>query len=245
MHTERSYTLNQNTKSRAIDSEAKADESRERDVWSGEMAYPKRALAVDVMGRGDAILGQAVLVHDPVGLDSLGSTALVENQSLLDADLNGRLHVLGPVNWFVSPRGFPVSGARRSIRPSSVRVLAIARAEKVPFPLSEYRLVCKRTKRSEFSTRATFEARPGFELNSQSLSRLTNLGLTNFIEPLKLEARGDDRIKSQRPRDSVQHMHMNMNMSTTASEVGSAKKVYESAASILSGSLSSLGNRWD
>ena len=77
--------------------------------------------------------GQAELVHHPVGLDTLGSSALVENKGFLQANTLG---ALGGVDGSVSTRGFPKPSSGNPIRPSTVPVFPIPRAIEIPLFLS-------------------------------------------------------------------------------------------------------------
>jgi hypothetical protein len=83
--------------------------------------------------------GEAVLVHDPVGLDPLGRAALVEDERLLDADA---LVGGAAADGLVGAGGLPVARSRRPVRPDSIRVLAVPRREEVPLPVSVARLGC-------------------------------------------------------------------------------------------------------
>jgi hypothetical protein len=87
------------------------------------------------------VAGEAVLLHDPVGLGALGRAAHVEDERLLDADA---LAGDGAVDGLVGAGGLPVAGARGAVRPDPVRVLAVARAEEVPLLVPVRRLGCTR-----------------------------------------------------------------------------------------------------
>jgi len=85
---------------------------------------------------------QSVLVHDPVGLDALGSSPLVEHQRLLHADLAHAADAAGRrgrrrVDGLVRARRLPVTRRSRAVGASAVRVLAVPRAEEVPLALPE------------------------------------------------------------------------------------------------------------
>jgi hypothetical protein len=84
--------------------------------------------------------GEAVLVHDPVGLGALGRAALVEDERLLDADALVGRRAAAAVDGLVGAGGLPVAGARGAVRPDPVRVLAVPRAEEVPLPVPVIRL---------------------------------------------------------------------------------------------------------
>ena len=73
--------------------------------------------------------GEAVLVHDPVGLGALGRAALVEDERLLDADA---LAGGAALDGLVGAGGLPVAGPCGAVRADPVWVLAVARAEEVP-----------------------------------------------------------------------------------------------------------------
>ena len=78
-------------------------------------------------------------MHDPVGLDALGRLALVEDEGLLDADVvAGRSGEDG----LVGAGGLPVPRAGGAVGACAVGVLAVPRAEEVPFVLAEQRLTC-------------------------------------------------------------------------------------------------------
>ena len=76
--------------------------------------------------------GEAILVHDPVGLDALGRAALVEDECLLDADA---LVGGAAADGLVGAGGLPVAGTCGAVRPDSVGVLAVPRREEVPLPV--------------------------------------------------------------------------------------------------------------
>lgn len=76
-------------------------------------------------------------MHDPICLDSLRWSTLVENKSFLHP------HILGPaVNCFVCAGGFPVTRHRCSIGSDSIRVLPVPGAEEVPFIFSKLCFLC-------------------------------------------------------------------------------------------------------
>lgn len=92
-----------------------------------------------LMGGGDA--GgtlQAVLVHNPVGLEALGGAPTVEDQRLLHANPNTpAVHHLP-----VLARGLPVPLLRGPVGPHSRGVLPVTHTEEVPFVLPHLRLLC-------------------------------------------------------------------------------------------------------
>lgn len=110
-----------------------------------EKAHPHgRVFKLQGVGIGATVisgrLGEAVLVHDPIRLDSLGRLSLVEDQRLLHAEF---LMVLmcrccrRSHNHFVCASGLPVPWSSCSIGPCSIWVLPIPRAEEVPFFLTK------------------------------------------------------------------------------------------------------------
>jgi hypothetical protein len=95
--------------------------------------YPE---AVVLLAGGAVDVGEAVLMHDPVGLVALGRLAGVEDESLLDGHRLRRAHRL------VCAGGLPVPGAGGAVRPRPVRVLAVPRGEEVPLLLAVQRHPC-------------------------------------------------------------------------------------------------------
>ena len=83
--------------------------------------------------------GEAVFVHDPVGLDALGRAALVEDEGLLDADA---LAGGAAADGLVRAGGLPVAGTRGAVRPDTVGVLTVPRREEVPLPVPVASLGC-------------------------------------------------------------------------------------------------------
>nr|ACN34811.1 unknown [Zea mays] len=81
--------------------------------------------------------GEAVLVHDPVGLGAPGRAALVEDERLLDADA---LAGGGVVDGLVGAGGLPVAGAGGAVGADAVGVLAVPRAEEVVLAVAVQRL---------------------------------------------------------------------------------------------------------
>lgn len=76
---------------------------------------------------------KAVLVHDPVTFDTLGSSPAVKNQSLLHPK---KRTSLGAVNLSVLAGGFPVAGFSGTVGAKPGRVFPVTQAEKVPLFLS-------------------------------------------------------------------------------------------------------------
>lgn len=76
-------------------------------------------------------------MHDPVGLSPFRRLPTIENERLFDADLavtdRSKYRLIGA-------GGFPVTGRRGPIRPCSIRILPIPRAEEVPLLLPKYGL---------------------------------------------------------------------------------------------------------
>ena len=104
--------------------------------WSSQYNYPQRVVGLLACGGGSVDVGEAVLVHDPVGLDALGRLPGVEDERLLDGHGARRPHRL------VGAGGLPVPRPGRPVRPRPVRVLAVARREEVPLLLPTERLLC-------------------------------------------------------------------------------------------------------
>nr|ACN30958.1 unknown [Zea mays] len=86
-----------------------------------------------LLARRAVDVGEAVLVHDPVGLLALGRLAGVEDERLLDGQRLGRAHGL------VSAGGLPVPSPGGAVGPGPVRVLAVPRGEEVPLLLAVQR----------------------------------------------------------------------------------------------------------
>jgi hypothetical protein len=80
------------------------------------------------------VIGEAVLVHDPVGLDAPGRLAPVEHEGLLDPDV---LAGGSGQDGLVGAGGLPVPGPGGAVGPGAVEVLALPRAEEVPLLLPE------------------------------------------------------------------------------------------------------------
>jgi len=80
---------------------------------------------------------EAVLVHDPVCLDTLGGFAAVEHKRLLDSDVLARR---SQQDGLVGAGGLPVAGSGGTVWAGAVGVLAIPRAEEVPLVLSKQSL---------------------------------------------------------------------------------------------------------
>jgi hypothetical protein len=112
--------------------------------------YPE---AVVLLAGGAVDVGEAVLMHDPVGLVALGRLAGVEDESLLDGHRLRRAHRL------VCAGGLPVPGAGGAVRPRPVRVLAVPRGEEVPLLLAVQRHPC--TDSSSTEIRRSQQVRTG------------------------------------------------------------------------------------
>ena len=91
---------------------------------------PERARARG--GGGAALLGGAVLVHEPLRLDAAGGRAVVEHERLLDP---GRPAVVQ--HGLVGAGGLPVAGGGGAVGAGAVGVLAVARGEEVPLAAAE------------------------------------------------------------------------------------------------------------
>ena len=78
-------------------------------------------------------------MHDPVGLEALWWLPAVEHERLLNADLLAV--ATGRHDGLVCASRLPVAGRCRPVRPRSVGVLAVPRAEEVPLLLPEGRLI--------------------------------------------------------------------------------------------------------
>lgn len=85
--------------------------------------------------------GESVFVHDPIGLQPLGRPPLVEHKRLFDPN-GAAIPFLAREDRLVSPGRFPVPRHRRPVRPGSVWVLAIPRAEEVPLSVPKQRFGC-------------------------------------------------------------------------------------------------------
>jgi hypothetical protein len=84
---------------------------------------------------------EAVLVHDPVSLGTLGRLAPVEHEGLLDSDVvAGRRG--GREDGLVGAGGLPVARPGGAVGAGAVGVLAVPRAEEVPLVLSEQGFGC-------------------------------------------------------------------------------------------------------
>ena len=72
--------------------------------------------------------GWMVLVHDPIGLDPVRNTPLVENQSLLGSNM-----LLGgfSFDYTILACDFPVSSLSCPISPVAICVLVTARTEEI------------------------------------------------------------------------------------------------------------------
>jgi hypothetical protein len=82
---------------------------------------------------GEAELGEAVLVHDPVGLGAAGRAARVEDERLLEPD-----HPFGvgrAADGPVRPGRLPEPVLRRPVRSPAAAGLAVPRHEEVPLPV--------------------------------------------------------------------------------------------------------------
>lgn len=98
----------------------------------------------DLGAPGEIVVGkfafEPVLMHDPIGLFTLGGSAAVKNQRLLHPDKRTGLRA---VNLPVLPGCFPVASFRGPVGSEPSRVFPIAQAEKVPLLLAHLCLVCK------------------------------------------------------------------------------------------------------
>lgn len=79
-------------------------------------------------------VGEAVLVHDPVGLGAAGRAALVVDEGLLEAD--EALGVGGAADGPVGAGGLPEAPLRRPARPPPVRLPPVPRHVEVPLSLA-------------------------------------------------------------------------------------------------------------
>lgn len=91
-------------------------------------------------GWSDGGIDQPVLVHAPFRLSPLRRPSGVEHQSLLHSDA---LRPAGCEYRPVDPSSFPVTRARSPVRPPSIRVLSVPRAEKVPLTFPKECLLCE------------------------------------------------------------------------------------------------------
>lgn len=84
---------------------------------------------------------EAILVHNPIGLLAMRSTARVENERLSHTDLIGT----GEVDGLVPPGCLPEPGCGRPICSSSGRIFLVLMAKEVPLILrrgSDLAFVC-------------------------------------------------------------------------------------------------------
>jgi hypothetical protein len=99
---------------------------------------------LDYLGRrrgGGGVVGEAVLVHDPVRLGAARGAPLVEDERLPEPD--HPLGVGGAPDGSVRPRGLPEPALRRPVRPPTAAGLPVARHEEVPLPLPDLRHRCR------------------------------------------------------------------------------------------------------
>jgi hypothetical protein len=119
---------------------------------------------LDYLGRrrrsgaaGGGVVGEAVLVHDPVRLGAARGAPLVEDERLLEPD--HPLGVAGAPDGPVRPRGLPEPALRRPVRPPAAAGLAVARHEEVPLPLADLRHRCETVRLDRSATRTYARAR--------------------------------------------------------------------------------------
>lgn len=79
------------------------------------------------------VLGQAVLIHDPLRLAASGSLACVEHKRFLEPNA---ARVMATSYGSVCARGFPVARSGDTVGTGAVRVLLVSRAEEEPLPLA-------------------------------------------------------------------------------------------------------------
>lgn len=89
--------------------------------------------------RGLAGAFQPEFVHDPPGLDAVGSPPAVEHQRLPHA---GESPCRGLVDGSVLSRRLPVTRLRCPVRAEARRVLSVPEAEEVPLVRAQSRRVC-------------------------------------------------------------------------------------------------------
>ena len=89
---------------------------------------------------GANAVGQAILVHHPTCLHTLGSAALVEDEGFLHTNLVHR--PTRRVHRSVGARGLPIPWRGCSVRPGSIRVFSVPGAEEIPFAFSKNGLPC-------------------------------------------------------------------------------------------------------
>lgn len=92
---------------------------------------------------GGGVVGEAVLVHDPIRLGAARGTPLVEDERLLEPD--HPLGVGGAPDGSVRPRGLPEPALRRPVRPPAAACLPVPRHEEVPLPFPDLRHPCTHT----------------------------------------------------------------------------------------------------
>ena len=86
---------------------------------------------------------KAIFMHDPFGLFTSGSSAFVENKSLLHPKKCSSTTIgAAAVNFSVFPSSFPVPSSCCSVCSQPCWVFPVSQAEKVPFSLPHFRYVC-------------------------------------------------------------------------------------------------------
>ena len=78
------------------------------------------------LGSGSVNVGEAILVHNPIGLDAGWGLAGVENECLLDAKR------FGAADGLVSAGSLPVAGTGSTVGAGAVGVLAVPWGEEIP-----------------------------------------------------------------------------------------------------------------
>lgn len=83
------------------------------------------------------IISQAILMHDPIGLNALWWLALVKNKSFFHPN------ILRPaINCLVCPCGLPITWHSCSIRPNPIWVLPVSWGKEIPLIFPKLCLVC-------------------------------------------------------------------------------------------------------
>lgn len=102
----------------------------ECEIYTIHIYIRGRRRFVDVIMMMMIRIFEAVLVHDPVGLLAVGSSAAVEDEGFPHPDL-----LEGVADAFVSAGCFPESCMSGSVCPRPCWIFSILVAEKVPFIL--------------------------------------------------------------------------------------------------------------
>ena len=102
------------------------------------VSYPQ---VVGFLGSGSVNVGEAILVHNPIGFDSFRCFPGVENQSLFNSKC------FGLSNGLIRPGRFPVPGSGRPVRPWTVWIFSVPWREEIPLLFAVQSQFC--SKKSE------------------------------------------------------------------------------------------------